>query len=308
MALIWPQSLPQQFSNQGYSDNFADNRLSTNPELGPALVRSRISSMPRRVAGVMVMKKAQLDTLRTFWRTTTLDGKLPFEFPDPVFGYGYRRNWVPNSSTAGAVSGNPGTLPTGWGPIGVQNGISKKVAEVGVEGGLAYVDVNFSGSATGNAYIYFHNPSIVAASGEIWTQSLYCRYLSGDLSWVSGIYLLMQNNPVTINKLTDFKPLLTTAALNTQRYEHTWQPVATGMNGIWSYIYLGITPGHFIDVTLRISSPQMEKTKAATEYMATPNTANPLSRFAPDGRPPAPSFLGGNAWSVAMELELFETS
>ena len=308
MAIIWPASLPQMFSSQGYSDNFSDNRLATNPELGPALVRSRISSMPRRVAGVMVMTKAQLNTLRSFWRYSTLDGKLPFEFPDPVFGYGWRRNWVPSSGTAGAVEGSPGTLPNGWGPIGVQNGIYKEVREVGYEGSLAYVDVNFSGSATGDTNIYFYTPAIAAASGETWTQSFYCRYLAGDLAYITHIYMLMQNSPYSIQQVLDILPVTTTASLASQRRQQTWKPVATGMSGIMSYIHLDVTPGHFIDVTLRISSPQMEKTKAATAYMATPNTANPLSRFAPGGRPPAPSFLGGNAWSVAMEIEMYETT
>lgn len=312
MPMLWPESLPQMFSREGYQDSFADNRHFTPPELGPALIRTRYTSMPRRVTGVMVMNKTQLNRLRTFWKNDTLDGKLPFLFPDPVFGVGWRKNWYPNNTYAGATIGegtDPGTPPNYWSGLGTQNGIFKRVYGLGVEG-LQYVDFQFSGTGTGNgiAEIAFcSSTDIPSTSGQVWTQSAYLRKIAGSNTNLTNILLIMYNVPTTISSVIDVMPELNSDALMTQRYQHTWTPVASGMTGVWGRIRVTAKLGIFSDITIRIAGIQIEKTDKATAVMYTPNTYTPITRFAANANPPSPVFLGGNAWAVNINLEIFET-
>jgi hypothetical protein len=308
MPQAWPSSLPQQFEKDGYSDAFGDNRIATQPDLGPALIRSRISSMPRPITGVMMMDHDQLVRLRQFWRDDTLDGKLPFNFPDPVFGYGWRRNWLPNSGTGGAVTGSPGHLPTGWSGGGTQNGIIAEVAEYGTVSGLPYVDLHYAGTGTGAAYnLISFSGSIPAVSGETWTQSLYMQLLAGSKTNVLNIGLVQYDVPSTTSHMVDVLPQLSTLALAQQRYTNTWTPQITGLTGLIPRLVLWAKPGIFMDMRIRIGGPQMEKVKSATDFMLTPNTANPIARFRANGGPPQPVFLGGESWAVNLELEIFET-
>ena len=306
MPQSWPVELPQQFDKDGYQDVFEDNRQLTQTELGPALIRSRISSMPRPIAGVMKMNKTQLDRFRKFWKEDTLGGKLPFLFPDPVFGYGWRKNWIQNSGYAGAIAGSPGTPPNGWSGVGVQNGISKYIRGVGVEGGLEYVDLNFAGTPSGSgvAEIIF-SPDIPSGSGITWTESAYLRMVYGDKTNLISASLIMYNVPVTTGYGTDFLPKLSTAELISQRYENTAVPVGgTTMTGVSPRIQVVGKAGVFIDITIRAAAPQMEEAGYATAYMPTPNDANPITRFGK--RPPSPTFLGGVTWGVSMEMEILE--
>lgn len=82
----WPASptLPQRLLAETYSEGFADGRLVSQMETGPAKVRRRSSAMPRPIKGEMIMTAAQVASLRTFFNTTLIGGSLPFNFPDPI--------------------------------------------------------------------------------------------------------------------------------------------------------------------------------------------------------------------------------
>jgi hypothetical protein len=306
MPQSWPIELPQQFDKDGYQDVFEDNRQLSQTELGPALIRSRISAMPRPIAGVMKMNHDQLVRFRKFWKTDTLKGKLPFLFPDPVFGYGWRKNWIANSGYAGATPGSPGTPPNGWSGLGTQNGIAKYMRGVGIEGGMEYVDLHFAGSPTGDgtAEVIF-SPDIPSASGQVWTESAYLRMVNGDKTNMLGAKLVMYNVPTTAAYGTELLPRLSTAELVSQRYQNTATPVGgVTMTGVSPRIQVTGTVGYFMDITIRVAGVQMEKTNLATPFMPTPNDANPITRFGK--RPPSPVFLGGVTWGVSMEMEILE--
>src|SRR5262245_11235632 len=311
MPMNWPDTLPQQMNKDGDQDAFADNRMATPPDMGPALVRTRFTSMPRRVVGTMLMTKTQLNQLRAFWKYTTLEGKLPFYFPDPMFGTGWRRNWYPNNTYAGAVVGegtDPGTPPNHWTGLGTQNGIFKQLIEKGVEG-YQYVDIRFSGTGTGNGIaevVFCASTDIPSASGEEWTHSAYVRMIAGSKTNITNILLIMYNVPTTIAHSTNILDDIGTGSLTSQRYQHTWTPEASGMSGIWGRIRVTAKVGIFSDITLRIAGVQLEKYNKATGLMYTPNTYNPLTRFAAGGRPPMPVFVGGNSYAVTLDLEIFE--
>lgn len=317
----WPESLPQQFESNGFSDEFADNRYATQPDLGPALVRSRFSSMPRKVRGSMKMTKEQLKTFRKFWKTDTLDGKLPFLFPDPIFGNYGRRNWIYNSSYSGAVVGStieaPGSFPTGWFPApGVQNGILKRVEGMGFEGSLPYVDIQFSGTATGTGatnyveIVFTPSPYVPAKSGDIWTFSLYTRMVFGSKVNMSRFYLYIHQLPSNVSTAKDILPLITSSELIFQRFFVQSPPFGVGSTGTNCRVRLYFTVGIFADITLRFAGLQLEKStypiQQPTPFILTPNDAHPITRFNPNGASPQPSFLGGDTWGVNIELEIFE--
>ena len=316
--MSWPETLPQQFEKDGFQDAFADNRYATQPDLGPALIRSRFSSMPRKVRGSMKMTKAQLTTLRKFWKIDTLDGKLPFLFPDPVFGNYGRKNWIPNSSYAGAAAGidaNPGSFPTGWSGTGVQNGISKRCAGIGMEGEFQYVDVQFSGTPTGTGttnyaeILFTPSPYIPAKEGDIWTFSQYFRMVFGSKVNLTRLYTYIHQLPSNTSTAKDLLPGLTSSELIYQRTYSASPPMVAGTTSTNCRVRIYGTVGMFIDITLRIAGLQMEKSNVPitpTPFILTPNDSFPISRFSANGAPPQPMFLGGDTWAVNMELEIFE--
>ncbi|GAA2888168.1 hypothetical protein GGQ99_004804 [Aminobacter niigataensis] len=84
MVAAWPATLPQYLLTEGYSEAQGDGRLRTQPDLGPAKVRRRSSSMPGPLQGRMTMSGAQRTILDDFVETTLAGGTLPFTFPDPL--------------------------------------------------------------------------------------------------------------------------------------------------------------------------------------------------------------------------------
>ena len=106
-------------------------------------------------------------------------------------------NLVLNSATTGAVNGAigaTGSLPTGWGLGQLQPGCVLTIVSSGVEKGLNYVDLRFSGTTlTGNLWLVQPSGSsgnvISVLAGETYTFSIYAKLISGTppstFSWVN---------------------------------------------------------------------------------------------------------------------------
>jgi hypothetical protein len=80
-------------------------------------------------------------------------------------------NSIRNNSMQGAVVGSPGTLPTNWNRNTA--GISSSIVGIGIEAGIDYVDIRFSGTSVtaGGTTIYGNaepNGSVAAAPGQTW--------------------------------------------------------------------------------------------------------------------------------------------
>jgi hypothetical protein len=94
-----------------------------------------------------------------------------------------RANSIRNSAAVGGTPGAPGTPPTNWGVSSI-TGITV-ITSFGVEDGIPYVDVAYSGTNTSGADAYptvsFDGPSVAAAAnGQTWTQSVYARKVAGS--------------------------------------------------------------------------------------------------------------------------------
>lgn len=81
MPDVWPVDLPQCLPRDGQGEGMGDDRIFSQPDVGPAQVRPRSSAEVRPFSGLLILTRSELATLRTFVDTTLLRGSLPFTFP-----------------------------------------------------------------------------------------------------------------------------------------------------------------------------------------------------------------------------------
>ena len=80
----WPGSLPQSLQLAGQTETLAETTISSQPDMGPRMVRRRFSFMPRRVVGsVAPLTFAQKTALREFYEETLAGGALIFTWSMP---------------------------------------------------------------------------------------------------------------------------------------------------------------------------------------------------------------------------------
>ena len=190
-----------------------------------------------------------------------------------------RTNSITNNTMVGAVAGTPGTNPTGWFLTGSANGISPEIVGTGVEDGITYVDIRYSGTSTnsGNFSILASTvTAITAATGQSWTGSAYVKLQAGSLSNLtntlqsvngrSSIGAGLESTNSTYTPTSDSLGVqrrtvsITLANASTARISHT----------IFNAAYAS---GATIDITLRIGLPQLEQGAFATSVIPTTTAA-----------------------------------
>jgi len=77
---VWPENLPCGLLLD-MTEAIGDGRLRSQPDMGPAIVRRRTSSMPKQRSGQMLMTGAQWLSLQAFGESDLLGWSLPFVFP-----------------------------------------------------------------------------------------------------------------------------------------------------------------------------------------------------------------------------------
>lgn len=93
-------------------------------------------------------------------------------------------------ATVGTL-GSGGALPTNFAEV--RGGMTWSVDAVGTESGMDYLEISLSGTATGDAVLYFEaSNQIAAVTGEDWTLSLGIKVVSGTLPgnflfWIRGL-------------------------------------------------------------------------------------------------------------------------
>ncbi len=84
---VWPVTLPQSISWQGYARRIKDTRVRTPMDAGPPKVRSKYrASIIEHDMPIVYLTKAQWVILETFYNTTLTNGALPFDWTDPITG------------------------------------------------------------------------------------------------------------------------------------------------------------------------------------------------------------------------------
>lgn len=181
-----------------------------------------------------------------------------------------RTNGLPNNTMAGAVAGSPGTAPTGWIVTTTGGVFTRTIVGVGVENGIAYIDIRYQTSGSGNASVQFANSNVIAAlNGQVWTHSAYVKLVGGSLTNVTVNDSIIENNAAGAflagGDSANYVP--TSASLISQRRAYT----RTNTNALTAFVYsrTRIAFSGAADVTLRFGLPQLELGAFATSVVQT---------------------------------------
>ena len=85
MAIIWPAGLPQ-LPLIGWSEDLGKTTARFQTDAGPAQVRQRFTAGVRQLTMPLALTETQMDTLDTFYTTTTSGGALAFDWQHPRTG------------------------------------------------------------------------------------------------------------------------------------------------------------------------------------------------------------------------------
>jgi hypothetical protein len=172
----------------------------------------------------------------------------------------------------GAVTGTPGTLPTNHSTT--LNGLTRTIVGTGTENGVDYIDLQFSGTATGAALTYSFETSsqIVAASGQAWTNSMWIKQIAdaGGNRPAARVTIYEFNSGGTY--LAEGSAIATlTSSLTRFFFTRTLANASTAR--VQPLIQFVLVSGTTYNFTLRIGLPQMELGSVATSEIPTTTAA-----------------------------------
>ena len=241
---------------------------------GRRLVR-RAATSPLALALALpaVLSRAQVNTRAT---AAGADGTTWAEFLADVPRFngtarrlligGQRTNAVRNPRAEGVVAGTPGTLPTHWSMPTSSNGITREIVGSGVEGGINYVDIRISGTASAAAFMsvmFDARAQFPLSPGGLLAISVFLRLVSGSMAGVViPVGATNQNaGGGALNQFLTTNITPTNASLASQRVvavatAATFNNVDTA--SITPFTQFNVTNGATVDCTLRIGWPQVE--------------------------------------------------
>jgi hypothetical protein len=181
-----------------------------------------------------------------------------------------RTNSIRNSTMVGAVAGSPGTLPTNW---GINAAVTQTIVGTGIEAGLPYIDVRFSGTNTGaNAQILFESATqITASNAQTWAGSFWFKIISAPTPPLSYQVRFREGTAAgafVADGLLTFVP-----TTNLQRFTYVRTNTGALTERIQPALLFPLTIGTTYDFTIRIAAPQMELGAYATTFIPTTTAA-----------------------------------
>lgn len=175
-----------------------------------------------------------------------------------------------NNTMVGAVAGTPGTLPTGWGGIGGPTGVTTSVVGTGVENGIPYIDLRWSGTATSSSECSVspdNGTFIAAANGQTWAASSFARIVAGSLTNMTapGVQLIERDAGGAILAATNQPSTFNASQLSQARVValRTFNQATTAFCNMKPF-RADVVNGAVIDVTVRIGFQQLEQLGAAS--------------------------------------------
>lgn len=226
---------------------------------------------------------------------------------------GTRTNVVDNAVASGAVVGvvgGSGQLPDGW--FGEWDaGLTWTVTGSGTENGMPYVDVNFSGLGATSSPIIIQLVGfylVPAASGQVWSGSVFVKQVGGTLSNVNGFSCRVSGFETGGGTQTEASE--TDFAVNSDRFtrgQHTRTLNNPATDSATTELCMDIVLGQPVDITLRISLPQLEQGDFCSSPIVT--TTVPVTRNADSCYMATnPAWWSATANMVAAEIMLPDTN
>ena len=184
-------------------------------------------------------------------------------------------NFITNGNALGAVLGVEGVngkAPTSW-VFGLANGLTRRIVSFGEKDGVHYVAVRFTGTPTATtcALNFIKSKAIPAATGQTWTSSLSYRLGGGTLNNVRVYQRIEQveGGGATANMYA--VELFNMDSTRWRRSEHTktLNATAPATGYVRNSVYLSLTVGVPVDVTIMVGDVQLEQNAPATIYIPT---------------------------------------
>lgn len=179
-------------------------------------------------------------------------------------------NFTKNPRGVNAVVGTPGTIPTFW----QQNlaGTTGSVVGFGTENNIPYVDLRWSGTSTGtSAQIVFDTlTGAIAAQGQVWTPSIFCKLQAGSFTNVTSMQLILSEATAGLAFLVNdlhTVPFPTGATLSSQRISWPFTVTNASTGTVRGILQINVTNAAAIDFTLRVGGAMTEQSPAATSLV-----------------------------------------
>ena len=182
-------------------------------------------------------------------------------------------NNIRNPRYEGAVAGTPGTQPTYM--VMLNNiGATVTVVGTGTESGIPYIDYRFFGTSSGTGVVgpgFEQATQVIAATAQTWTLSANVRLIAGSLTNISSISLGMDEDTAAGAFVTTGQAAIATpTSMPLATQQSVFTRILSGgatVARVVPWLRANITGAGALDVTLRISAPQLEQVGQATSLI-----------------------------------------
>jgi len=182
---------------------------------------------------------------------------------------GASTNSLRNNTMVGAVAGSPGTPPTNWSASGTVSGITRQIVATGINNGIEYIDVRYTGTATATAALSIWleaNNYIATVQNDPWTFSMYTKLLSGSLPTSVQMIIAAYDSSSAILESQYFN-IVPTSTMTRNVVTAVLNPATSAFTR--PIIGFNFTNGVTYDFTIRIGCPQFEKNSIVTSVIKT---------------------------------------